>query len=163
LAAGKRQRKCETADRLCRAGSDLGTVAMALHQTIADRLGLNPTDHKCLDILNRAAEPTAGDLADWTGLTTGAVTAVIDRLERAGFVRREAHPSDRRKVVVRTIPERVREVQRLFEPLGEAMGALCARYSEAELETIADYLTRSADLFRRESKRLRDEALEPPR
>lgn len=150
------------AARLGKAGSDMGTVAMVLHQTIADRLGLNPTDHKCLEILGRAPDPTAGELAEWTGLTTGAVTAVIDRLERAGFVQRQAHPTDRRKVVVRVNPERLQEVQRLFEPLGEAMYALCSEYSEGELETIADYLTRAADLFRHEARRLREGNRPPP-
>jgi len=162
LAAGKRERKCELAAKLGRAGSEMGTVALGLHQTIADRLGLNPADHKCLDVLCRAPDPTAGDLADWTGLTTGAVTALIDRLERGGFVRREAHPTDRRKVVVRVIPEKMAEVQRLFQPLGEAMNALCSGYSETELETIVDYLTRAAALFRQEARRLRHESAEPP-
>jgi DNA-binding MarR family transcriptional regulator len=141
-------------------GREVGTAAIMFHQAVADRLGLNPTDHKCLDLVNRAGGATAGDLADWTGLTTGAVTGLIDRLERAGFVRREDHPTDRRKVVIRVVPERLSEVGRLFRSLGEEMTDLCARYSEGELRVIVDYMTRSAELFRRETRRLRGERLE---
>jgi DNA-binding MarR family transcriptional regulator len=126
------------------------------HQAVADRLGLNPTDHKCLDLVHRAGGATAGDLAEWTGLTTGAITGLIDRLERAGFVRREDHPGDRRKVVVRVVPERLADVARLFRSLSEGMTELCGRYSEAELRVIADYMSRSADLFRQETRRLRE-------
>jgi len=135
-------------------GRDLGIAAIVFHQTVADRLGLNPTDHKCLDLLHRAEDATAGDLADWTGLTTGAVTGVIDRLEHRGFVRREAHPTDRRKVVIRVIPERFAELRELFGSLCEGMETLCARYSARDLKVIADYMSRSADLFRRETQRL---------
>ena len=63
------------------------------HQAIADRLGLNVTDHKCIDLLLMKGPLTAGELAGMTGLTTGAITAVIDRLEKAGFVRREDDPA----------------------------------------------------------------------
>src|SRR6516165_2248368 len=111
-------------------GREMGTAAIIFHQAVADCLGLNPMDHKCLGLVHDAGEATAGDLAEWTGLTTGAVTGVIDRLEQAGFVRRADHPTDRRKVVVRVVPERFPEVGRLFASLAEAMTALSGRYSE---------------------------------
>ena len=150
-SAGKQR---SAARELLARGRDMGTAAIMFHQAVADRLGLNPTDHKCLGRVHEAGEATAGDLAEWTGLTTGAVTGVIDRLERAGFVRRAEHPTDRRKVVVRVVPERFPEVGRLFASLSEAMTALCARYTEPELRVIIDFLTRSADLFRHETRRL---------
>jgi DNA-binding MarR family transcriptional regulator len=153
----KRQRKPVPGDQLSVLGRDLGTAAIVFHQTIADRLGLNPTDHKCLDLLQRAEDATAGDLADWTGLTTGAVTGVIDRLEQRGFVRREAHPTDRRKVLIRVIPDRFAELHKLFGSFCAGMETLCTRYSARDLKVIADYLSRSADLFRRETQRLQGE------
>jgi len=131
MASSSRRKKNDSARALLDQGRDVGTAAIMFHQPVADRLGLNPTDHKCLDLVHRAGGATAGDLADWTGLTTGAVTGLIDRLERAGFVRREDHPTDRRKVVVRVVPESLPEVGRLFASLGEGMLALCARYSAA--------------------------------
>ncbi|MEI0739782.1 MarR family transcriptional regulator [Paenibacillus sp. JTLBN-2024] len=66
--------------------------AVMLHQLISEKLGLNATDHKCLDFLNRTGPVTAGQLAELTGLTTGAVTNVIDRLEQAGYVVRDKDP-----------------------------------------------------------------------
>jgi DNA-binding MarR family transcriptional regulator len=130
---------------------------MAFHNCVAAKLGLNPTDHRCLEILQNDEDATAGELADRTGLTSGAVTAVIDRLEKAGFVRREAHPTDRRSVVIRTVPERYRELSRLFVPLAQGMSKLCAQYSEADLKVIMDYMTRSAELFRSETSRLQSQ------
>jgi DNA-binding MarR family transcriptional regulator len=158
VAPRSRQRKSELGQQLQCLGRDLGTAALVFHQTVADRLGLNPTDHKCLELLHYATDPAAGDLADWTGLTTGAVTGVIDRLERRGFVRRETHPTDRRKVIIRTIPDRYAEVARLFAGLAEKMGTLCAGYSEEELAIITDHMARSAEVFRSETQRLREQS-----
>jgi DNA-binding MarR family transcriptional regulator len=155
-SAGKKTatKKRGAARELLERGRDMGTAAIMFHQAVADCLGLNATDHKCLGLVHDAGEATAGDLAEWTGLTTGAVTGIIDRLERAGFVRRAEHPTDRRKVVVRVVPERLPEVGRLFASLGESMSTLGARYSEAELRVIIDFLTLSAELFRHETRRL---------
>ncbi|GJM74993.1 hypothetical protein HMSSN036_72090 [Paenibacillus macerans] len=82
-----------------------GTRAVMLHQTISEKIGLNATDHKCLDYLLKAGPVTAGRLAELTGLTTGAVTSVIDRLEQAGFATRDKDPNDRRKVLVKAVSE----------------------------------------------------------
>jgi DNA-binding MarR family transcriptional regulator len=92
---------------------------------------------------------TAGDLGERTGLTTGAVTAVIDRLEAAGYVRREADPTERRRVIVRVIPSRLRGVGRLFEPLAAAMAELCVRYTDQELATILGFINLSSEVARR--------------
>src|SRR6516165_10656801 len=104
-----------------RAGRQLSAATIMFHQAVADRLGLNPTDHKCIDLLALKGLMTAGELADATGLTTGAITGVIDRLEGAGFVRREEDPNDRRRVILRAIPKPYREIARLFESLARAM------------------------------------------
>src|SRR5262245_19155826 len=115
-----------------RAGRQLSAATIMFHQAIADRLGLNPTDHKCVDLLVTAGPMTAGELADATGLTTGAITGVIDRLEEAGFVRRADDPNDRRRVILRVIPKRYRQIGRLFESLSAAAADLGARYSDRE-------------------------------
>src|SRR5690348_15675562 len=79
---------------------------VVLSQAMADRLGVHLTDLKALSFLRWQKEPvTAGKLAEQTGLTSGAVTAVVDRLERAGFVRRAKHPTDRRVVVLEPVPD----------------------------------------------------------
>src|SRR5690349_3034857 len=82
----------------------LATATVLFHQAIADRLGMHVTDHRCLDILLRSGSITAGELAQRTGLTTGAITGVIDRLEKAGFVQRAKDPADRRRVVIEPFP-----------------------------------------------------------
>src|SRR6185369_1624487 len=88
---------------------------------VAAKLGLNRTDLDCLSIVHLAGSATAGELAEITGLTTGAVTGVIDRLVQAGFVRRDADPDDRRRVIVRAVPEPGRAVGQLFDPMQRAV------------------------------------------
>ncbi len=137
------------------AGRQLSTATILFHQAIADRLGLNATDHKCLGLLVSKGLITAGELADVTGLTTGAITGVIDRLEAAGFVRREDDPNDRRRVILRVIPKGYREIGRLFESLSEAVNDLGARYSDRELATILDFMNRSSQMLHDETRKLR--------
>src|SRR5688572_30625000 len=83
-----------------------------LHQAIAERVGLSATELKCIEFANRARRPiTAGELAELTGLSTGAITGIVDRLEKASFVRREKDPKDRRQVYIRLLPQRARELE----------------------------------------------------
>src|SRR5690349_8399925 len=143
-------------DRLLR---DLSTETVLLHQAIADRLGLNPTDHKCLGLLVDAGRPvTPGELATLTGLTTGAVTGVVDRLEAAGFVRRTRDPEDRRKVGIEVVFERVkRQVFPVFEQLARRMGVVAGAYKPREIETIVDFLEKGIEVSREFRTRLQGE------
>src|SRR5215470_10853577 len=83
-----------------------GSVLQLLGAASADKIGINVTDLNCLNILALGGHLTAGELAKQTGLTTASITGVIDRLEEAGFVRRERDPSDRRRVVIRLVLEK---------------------------------------------------------
>src|ERR1700675_3773443 len=83
-----------------------------LGQTAATRRGISVPDLECLDFLNLEGRVTAGRLAEVTGLTTGAITGVVDRLEKAGLVRRERDESDRRKGFIATVPENVGKIGR---------------------------------------------------
>jgi DNA-binding MarR family transcriptional regulator len=145
-------------DELLQAGRRLSLATIMFHQAVADRLGLHPTDHKCIDLLSSAGTMTAGELAEATGLTTGAITGVIDRLEAAGFLRREDDPNDRRRVILRLVPKRYRDIARLFEPFAAAYAELGARYSERELATIVDFMTRSGPVLREATLELRRQA-----
>jgi DNA-binding MarR family transcriptional regulator len=142
------------------AGRRLSMATIMFHQAVADRLGLHPTDHKCIGLLAESGSTTAGELAEATGLTTGAITGVIDRLEAAGFVRREDDPNDRRRVIIRVVPRRYRDVSRLFEPLAAAALEMGARYSERERATILDFVERSCQILREATRELRSQA--PP-
>src|SRR5579871_3290956 len=89
-------------------GSELSAAVIAFHEAIAARLGIGATEWKCLAVLGigHAETATAGQLASATGLTTGAITGIIDRLERLGYVRREPNPEDRRSVIIRALRQR---------------------------------------------------------
>ena len=94
---------------------------MIFGQTVANTVGISGSDLECLDFLNLEGRVTAGRLAEVTGLTTGAITGVVDRLEKAGLVRRERDPDDRRKVFIATVPENVAKVGRFYEHMQRGM------------------------------------------
>jgi predicted transcriptional regulator len=150
----------KVADRLDRLLRDLSTETVLLHQTIAGRLGLNPTDHKCLGLLVDAGRPvTPGELAALTGLTTGAVTGVVDRLEAHGFVRRTRDPEDRRKVGIEVVYDKVkRQVFPVFEQLAKRMGVVVGAYKPREIETIVNFLEQGIEVSREYRIKLQAEA-----
>lgn len=110
-------------------------------QTVANVAGISGSDLECLDFLNLEGRVTAGRLAEVTGLTTGAITGVVDRLEKAGFVRRERDAADRRKVFIVTVPESIAQVGRYYVPMQQAMQKLWSTYSEAELQLLLRFAT----------------------
>src|SRR6516165_3630549 len=112
------QKRTELLVNLNEGFRQLSAATILFHQAIADRLGMNITDHKCADMLARNGAMTAGDLADYAGLTTGAITGVIDRLEKAGFVHRVKDPHDRRRVIVEPLSKRMeKEIAPLFQSM----------------------------------------------
>lgn len=125
-------------------------------QTVAIRFGLSESDIEALEVLIDTGAATAGRLSELMGLTTGAVTRVIDRLEQAGYVRRVPDPTDRRRVIVEVVPEKVAAVEATMARVGEASAPEMGHYSEAELAVINDFLTRMAAITREEATALRD-------
>jgi DNA-binding MarR family transcriptional regulator len=125
-------------------------------QTVAIRFGLSESDVEALELLIDAGAATAGRLSELMGLTTGAVTRVIDRLEQAGYVRRVPDPADRRRVIVEVVPEKVAAVAATMARVGEKGAAEIGHYSGAELAVINDFLTRMADITREEATALRE-------
>ena len=121
-----------------RKSSALGVI---FGQTVASRVGISSSDLECLDFLNIEGRVTAGRLAELTGLTTGAITGVVDRLEKAGLVRRERDDEDRRKVFIVIVPENVAKVGRFYEHLQRGMQELWETYSDAELKLMLRFMT----------------------
>src|SRR3989442_798557 len=102
-------------------------------QTVANVAGISGSDLECLDFLNLEGRVTAGRLAEVTGLTTGAITGVVDRLEKAGLVRRERDESDRRKVFIATVPENIAKVGRFYQHMQRGMVKFVDTDSYAEM------------------------------
>jgi DNA-binding MarR family transcriptional regulator len=136
---------------------EMSTETIMFHQSVADVLGLHITDHKCLDLIRQYGAMPAGRIAELTGLTTGAVTGIIDRLEKAGYVRRANDPKDRRRTIVEPIRNKKleRKIEAIFIPFHEKMHKLLSSYSDGELDFLLDILTKSIEQTREESKKLR--------
>jgi DNA-binding MarR family transcriptional regulator len=135
-----------------------GSLWQLMGQAAADRIGLNATDLNCLNILSFSGQMTAGELARETGLTTASITGVTDRLEQAGFVRRERDPGDRRRVVIRLeLAKALREVAPVFQPMIRDWQELATRYTDDELRLIVEYFGRMEQIVRGHLIRLRGE------
>jgi DNA-binding MarR family transcriptional regulator len=133
------------------------SAAGVLHgQTVARRVGVNSSDLECLDLILMSGPSTAGEIARHTGLTSGAVTGLIDRLERLGLVERTADPADRRKVLVRVREDRIGPIARLYAPLEKAMQSLLAGYSREELKLLIEFAEQSGDLLQARVSELND-------
>ncbi|MGH2367355.1 MAG: MarR family transcriptional regulator [Chloroflexota bacterium] len=164
MSRGRSQQaeRAGVSDALDRELRKMSGQSVLFSQAIAERVGMHSTDLESLDLLQDEGPMTAGRLAELTGLTTGAVTRMIDRLERAGYVRRESDPQDRRRVIIRLSSERASELAPHFESMQRAMNELYDRYSDQELATILDFATRASAASQAEIARLRAAAAGEP-
>jgi DNA-binding MarR family transcriptional regulator len=124
------------------AARDNGIGSVLFRNAVGRRLNLNVTDAACLSLLSIKGISTPSELARYTGLTTWAATAMLDRLEKAGFIRRKPNPKDRRGVLIEMNERYTETVGPFVAGIQKAQTALIASYSDRELETIADFLTR---------------------
>jgi DNA-binding MarR family transcriptional regulator len=120
-------------------------IGVIFGQTVANTVGVSSSDLECLDFLNIEGRVTAGRLAELTGLTTGAITGLVDRMEKAGFVRRERDEEDRRKVYIAIVPEALGRVGRYYEPLQKAVTKDWEGYTDDELKLLVRFLTQGYD------------------
>jgi DNA-binding MarR family transcriptional regulator len=137
-----REALLEKLEHAMRRSSALGVI---FGQTVANQAGVSGSDLECLDFLNLEGRITAGRLAELTGLTTGAITGVVDRLEKAGFVRRARDESDRRKVFIEIVPENIARIGRFYAHLQRSMMELWSSYSDAELKLILRFITQGCE------------------
>lgn len=139
------------------------TATVLFHHAIAERLGLGPTDHKCFDLLRTRGPMISRELAALTGLTSGAITGVVARLEEAGYVRRDVDPLDQRKQILTPLPGRTGDLESVFHPIHRETGALLEGFGPNDLGAIAEFLTRSIDFLYQHGVRLRAEGALAPR
>ncbi|MBC2878460.1 MULTISPECIES: MarR family winged helix-turn-helix transcriptional regulator [Streptomyces] len=131
------------ADHIMLAMTDLAGALGRLHDRIAQQLNVAPTDLLCLHTLDREGPTTAGTLSTRLGRTTGAVTHMLDRLEKGGYVHRRPHPEDRRRVIVEASPEGLRRIAAYYKGLDARSRTLASDFSPQELQAILRFLTGS--------------------
>jgi DNA-binding MarR family transcriptional regulator len=124
-------------------------------QAVAERVGMHSTDIETMDLLNTLGPMTAGELSRHTGLSSGATTRLIDRMARAGYVRRVADEHDRRCVIVEPVQENLGEIGSLFQPLADGLLEFWSGFSDEELDTIIEFVQRNNAIVAEVNARLR--------
>lgn len=126
----------------------MGAQSVLISSAVAERAGLASSDLECLDLIVMAGAQalTPSQLVEATGLTSGAITGLVDRLEAAGFVRREADPDDRRKTRIVAVASRVQQMRIYYKRLAQRTAGVWAGFTEAELRTVLEFARRSNDI-----------------
>ena len=137
--------RLELTAKLNRAMRDASAKGVIYSQAVAERLGISSADLECLDLIALHGPMSAGAIAEAVGLTSGAITGVVDRLERAGLAGRERSREDRRKVMVRLLPAVERRVAPLFRPMEKASVSTLADYTDKELLLLLDFFSRASE------------------
>jgi len=154
MASNISEQVTEQEEKLTMSMRGLGSRTVLYQQSVAASLGLYNNDFLSIDILHEKGPVTAGELSRLTGLTTGSVTALIDRLKKNGFVRREPDPTDRRKVIIVPLYEDKEEVSHTYLQLHAAMVELASSYSDEELELITQFLNKASTVLEEQIQQL---------
>jgi DNA-binding MarR family transcriptional regulator len=155
MSPDRRQKK-DLIDELISEFRTAGNQDSAFDNLAAERLGVNRTDLHAINTIENSGGLTAGELAAATGLTTGAVTGVIDRLERAGYARRVPDKEDRRRVKVEVTPKFYARAERIWGPLAKEWEVtLSRRFTAEELERVIDFLRATNEVGSRHMERVR--------
>ena len=152
------QTQLELKIRALNAVREYGVQLTLFRNAMNEWAGLNATDMECLRLLFLKGFSTPSELAKQTGLTSGAATAMLDRLEKAGLIERRPNPTDRRGTLIVPAPSSAQKVAAWFESARRAQDELISSYSEAELEIITEVFERFALLWQREGEKVRKAA-----
>jgi DNA-binding MarR family transcriptional regulator len=158
LSRGSQEKSTKVREELTRELRQFTGLAASFFRAAAARLALTVTDLQVMDILESTGPSTAGQLADLTGLTTGAITGMLNRLEEAGLVRRERDPNDGRRVIVRleTGKDEIHKIGPIFDSLGKAWNELASDYDDEQIAFLLSFLKRSNAMSRKEIIRLQE-------
>jgi DNA-binding MarR family transcriptional regulator len=143
-------------DQVILDGREYGINTVLFRHAVGSALGVNATDMECLGVLFFKGLSTPKELAEYTGLSSGATTAMLDRLENAGLIHRKPNPADRRGTHITVADEAKTKVGPMFTSVRNEQHQLVSSYSVEQLEIIADYLKRSSDMWSNERRKLRE-------
>jgi len=134
-----------------------GISNVLFRNMIGERLELNVTDMECLGLLFHKGLATPSELARHTGLTSGAATAMLDRLEKSGLIERRPNPNDRRGILIVLLDSGKEKVEPWFASARQAQNELVSSYTEAQLELLSDFFERSTKMWEGERGKLQEE------
>ena len=146
--------KTDLKKRALMAVRDYGVNLTLFRNAMSEWAGLNVTDMECLRLLFQKGIATPSELSRFTGLTSGATTAMLDRLEKAGLIERRPNPNDRRGALIAPEKSSAEKMAAWFASARNAQDELMSTYSESELEIIADVFERFAKLWDDERKKV---------
>ncbi len=158
MSRGSQEKHTEILGELAREFRQFNGLSASFFRAAAARIGMTVTDMQVIDILDSTGPMTAGQLADLTGLTTGAITGMLNRLEESGRVSRERDPNDGRKVIVQLVPGKneMHEISPIFASSGKAWDEMASHYDDEQIAFLLEFLKRSNALSRQELVRLRE-------
>jgi len=158
----KKKDRHELLRRMWELGREMSTQTVFLHQAIAQSAGLNATDTKCIDLILRCENEhvTAGWLSQQSGLTTGAITHILDRLEKRRYIRRVRDTQDRRRVFITVNRASLKPLEPKYEAIGNAYVAMLEQFSDDQLQLICDYLEKTSEISRHELSKFTGKKLE---
>ena len=158
MSRGSQEKSTKVPEELTRELRQFTGLAASFYRAAAARLGMTVTDLQVMDMLESTGPSTAGQLADLTGLTTGAITGMLNRLEEAGLVRRERDPNDGRRVIVRLErgKEEIHKIGPIFASLGKAWDELVSDYNDEQMAFLLEFLKRSNAMSRKEMIQLQE-------
>jgi DNA-binding MarR family transcriptional regulator len=158
MSSGSEETHAELLEELACELRQFTGLGATFFRAAATRAGVTVTDIEVIEILDSVGPTTAGQLAELTGLTTGAITGMLNRLEEAGLVRRERDPNDGRRVIVQLVPgnDKMHEISAIFATLGTGWNEVVARYDDEQIALLLGFLKRGNELSRREITQLRE-------
>lgn len=148
--------RAEVLGALADAGRRQSTAMVLFHMNLSRRVGLGASEEKVLELVRRHGHPSVGDLAEYTGMAKNSISDLLDRLETKGFITREPHPTDGRKVAIVATEAGAARIGQLFVGMMTRLSELQAEYSTEDLAVIAEYQGRAADIQAAEARALAD-------
>lgn len=149
----------EDIDRGILFGREFTTSVVLFQEVLASKLGLNATDYRCLEFILRMGSMTAKALAEEVHLTTGAITGIVDHLEKAGYVERLENPKDRRSIIINplvTHKQLGEKTGRIMESYRAAMTQLFKRYNAEQTAAIVDFLGEFVKILKEQASKIQE-------